>query len=196
VPHCCRPATRGVGREPPSLVAVTPPPEEQVESGQEEHSHDSTPSPCSRRSRGRAAAPHRRRPTAKKKEESGRTSPPLIQHRRSQEERGRASPRPLRHQRGRGREIAPHHCAPPPEEPGGARPHLATIATTARGAGGELPLLAAIAPVARGDIYQDHIRDGIFWESADDIIAQYFDESIDHKIAAKMVRHAARIFMD
>ena len=46
------------------------------------------------------------------------------------------------------------------------------------------------------DIYQDHIRDGIFWEAADDIIAQYFDESIDHKIAAKMVRYAARIFMD
>ena len=46
------------------------------------------------------------------------------------------------------------------------------------------------------DIYQDHIRDGIFWEAADDIIAQYFDESIDHKIAEKMVRHAARIFMD
>ena len=46
------------------------------------------------------------------------------------------------------------------------------------------------------DIYQDHIRDGIFWEAADDIIAQYFDESIDHEIAAKMVRHAARIFVD
>ena len=46
------------------------------------------------------------------------------------------------------------------------------------------------------DIYQDHIRDGIFWEAADDIIAQYFDESIDHKIAEKMVWHAARIFMD
>ena len=35
-----------------------------------------------------------------------------------------------------------------------------------------------------------------FWEAADDTIAQYFDESIDHKIAEKMVRHAARIFMD
>ena len=46
------------------------------------------------------------------------------------------------------------------------------------------------------DIYQDHIRDAIFWEVADDIIAKYFDESIDHKIAEKMVRHAARIFMD
>ena len=46
------------------------------------------------------------------------------------------------------------------------------------------------------DIYQDHIRDGIFWEVADDIIVKYFDESIDHKIAEKMVRHAARIFMD
>ena len=46
------------------------------------------------------------------------------------------------------------------------------------------------------DIYQDHIRDGFFWEAADDIIAKYFNESIDRKIAEKMVRHAARIFMD
>ena len=46
------------------------------------------------------------------------------------------------------------------------------------------------------DIYQDHIRDGFFWEAADDIIAKYFNESIDRKIAEKMVLHAARIFMD
>ena len=46
------------------------------------------------------------------------------------------------------------------------------------------------------DIYQDHIRDGIFWEVADDIIAKYFDKSIDHKIAEKMVRHAASIFVN
>ena len=46
------------------------------------------------------------------------------------------------------------------------------------------------------DIYQDHIRDGNVWEAADDIIAKYFNESIDRKIAEKMVRHAARIFMD
>ena len=46
------------------------------------------------------------------------------------------------------------------------------------------------------DIYQDHIRDGNFWEVADDIIAKYFDESIDHKIAEKMVWHAARIFVN
>ena len=35
-----------------------------------------------------------------------------------------------------------------------------------------------------------------FWEAADDIIAKYFNESIDRKTAEKMVQHAARIFMD
>ena len=35
--------------------------------------------------------------------------------------------------------------------------------------------------------YQDYIEDGTFWESADDIIATYFDESIGTKRAEKMI---------
>ena len=46
------------------------------------------------------------------------------------------------------------------------------------------------------DVYQDHIRDGNVWEVADDIISKYFDEFIDHKIAEKMVRYTARIFVN
>ena len=46
------------------------------------------------------------------------------------------------------------------------------------------------------DIYQDHIGSGDFWEVADDILAEYFDDSIDHEVAKRMVRHAARIFVD
>ena len=38
--------------------------------------------------------------------------------------------------------------------------------------------------------YQDYIEDGTFWESADDIIATYFDESIDTKRAEKMIQYA------
>ena len=41
------------------------------------------------------------------------------------------------------------------------------------------------------NIYQDHIGSGKFWEVADDIIADYFDDSIDHEVAKNMVRHAA-----
>ena len=46
------------------------------------------------------------------------------------------------------------------------------------------------------DIYQDHIGSGKFREVADAIIAEYFDDSIDHEGAKIMVRHAARIFVD
>ena len=46
------------------------------------------------------------------------------------------------------------------------------------------------------NIYQDHIGSGIFWEVTDDIIADYFDDSIDYEVAKNMVRHAARIFVD
>ena len=46
------------------------------------------------------------------------------------------------------------------------------------------------------DIYQGHIEDGIFWDVADDIIAHFFDDSIDHEVAKKMIWHHARIFAD
>ena len=46
------------------------------------------------------------------------------------------------------------------------------------------------------NIYQDHIGSGNFGEAADDIIADYFDDSIDHEVAKNMVRHAARMFVD
>ena len=46
------------------------------------------------------------------------------------------------------------------------------------------------------DIYQDHIGSGNFLEVADDIIAEYFDDSIDHEVTKRMVWHAARIFVN
>ena len=35
--------------------------------------------------------------------------------------------------------------------------------------------------------YGDYIKDGTFWESADDVIATYFDESIDSERVKKMI---------
>ena len=45
------------------------------------------------------------------------------------------------------------------------------------------------------DIYQEHIGYGSIWKMTDDVLGEYVDNSIDHEIAKKMVRHATRIFV-
>ena len=46
------------------------------------------------------------------------------------------------------------------------------------------------------DIYQEHIGSGSIWKMTDDILAEYFDNSIDHEITKRMVRQATRMFVD
>ena len=41
------------------------------------------------------------------------------------------------------------------------------------------------------ETYQDYIEDGTFWESADDIIATYFDNTIDPERVKKMIQYAS-----
>ena len=43
--------------------------------------------------------------------------------------------------------------------------------------------------------YQDYIEDGTFWESADEIIETYFDDSIDPELVKKKIRYASRNFL-
>ena len=45
------------------------------------------------------------------------------------------------------------------------------------------------------DIYHEHIGSESFWEEADEILAEYFDDSIDHEVAKRMVWYAVRIFV-
>ena len=44
--------------------------------------------------------------------------------------------------------------------------------------------------------YEDYIKDGTFWESADDVIATYFDESIGSARVKKMIRYASKNLID
>ena len=44
--------------------------------------------------------------------------------------------------------------------------------------------------------FQDYIQDGTFWESADGIIATYFDESIDNDMVKKMIQYTYTHLLD
>ena len=46
------------------------------------------------------------------------------------------------------------------------------------------------------ETYQDYIEDGTFWETADDVIATYFDESIGSERVKKMIRYASKNLID
>ena len=46
------------------------------------------------------------------------------------------------------------------------------------------------------DVYQEHIGSGSIWKMTAGILAKYFDNSIDHEIAKRMVWHATRIFVN
>ena len=46
------------------------------------------------------------------------------------------------------------------------------------------------------DIYQEHIGSGSIWNMTDDILEEYFNNSIDHEVAKRMARHTSRIFVD
>ena len=44
--------------------------------------------------------------------------------------------------------------------------------------------------------YEDYIKDGTFWESADGIIAICFDESIDNDRVKKMIQYVYTHLLD